>query len=513
MAPVQGLVLRCGGDGGELPGTAPCTLVQYIPDLQVQFRSRCSAAFYQQYLSGLDRLAELQAAEGATASCLADLLHRADQALHELALTSPAPSPALLAHYRGQVALHCAALLAKRALKDPGSWREGAKLAGVLYLEGWSSESPRELEGRGGSRKAVAGHMLRALQGEDREWGERLAGQSGASLGERLHRAVFCARDQRAAAATSWLAALTSVAASSVPSLAEVAAFCPHYVTEHRRSLHYLSWLLARYYSPAKVLELAFPLPWAAAATKESLAPLDTDSFLYSLHYSTGWAREDESTSGQPPLPPSLAPAMTSTVQEAWWAVACAAFSGSLQPQDRRVLQHGVEAIRCTGLHGLDINLTMKLGKTFERLSLGEDTRPEAVEGLERRAALYYRAALVSMEQQERGLGVREPSVRLLGPAGRLPGQAELEKMRAPARLFLATQLMHAGQHLEALAAFRELKSAEAAFHSGEIHRKLALEERSVSGLMGEVTARYTSELQEARESFYLTLDRMQGLA
>jgi hypothetical protein len=117
------------------------------------------------------------------------------------------------------------------------------------------------------------------------------------------------------------------------------------------------------------------------------------------------------------------------------------------------------------------------------------------------------------MEQQERGLGVREPSVRLLGPAGRLPGQAELEKMRAPVRLFLATQLMHAGQHLEALAAFRELKSAEAAFHSGEIHRKLALEERSVSGFMGEVTARYTSELQEARESFYLTLDRMQGLA
>ena len=38
--------------------------------------------------------------------------------------------------------------------------------------------------------------------------------------------------------------------------------------------------------------------------------------------------------------------------------------------------------------------------------------------------------------------------------------------------------------------------------------RKLALEERSVSGLMGEVTSRYREQLQEAREAFYLTLDR-----
>ena len=34
------------------------------------------------------------------------------------------------------------------------------------------------------------------------------------------------------------------------------------------------------------------------------------------------------------------------------------------------------------------------------------------------------------------------------------------------------------------------------------------MEERSVSGLMGEVTSRYREQLQEAREAFYLTLDR-----
>ena len=44
--------------------------------------------------------------------------------------------------------------------------------------------------------------------------------------------------------------------------------------------------------------------------------------------------------------------------------------------------------------------------------------------------------------------------------------------------------------------------------HTFHFYRKLALEERSVSGLMGEVTARYREHLQEAREAFYLTLDR-----
>ena len=37
-------------------------------------------------------------------------------------------------------------------------------------------------------------------------------------------------------------------------------------------------------------------------------------------------------------------------------------------------------------------------------------------------------------------------------------------------------------------------------------------EERSVSGLMGEVTSKYREQLQEAREAFYLTLDRIRGL-
>ena len=97
-------------------------------------------------------------------------------------------------------------------------------------------------------------------------------------------------------------------------------------------------------------------------------------------------------------------------MQEAWWGVASKAVGGTLQPADWRTLQHGVEAIRCTGLHGLDINLTMKLGKTFGSLSLeravaseGDQGVGEIVTMLEERAGIYYRASLVSIERNEKG--------------------------------------------------------------------------------------------------------------
>eukprot|EP00092_Neocalanus_flemingeri_P036782 GFUD01040043.1.p1 GENE.GFUD01040043.1~~GFUD01040043.1.p1 ORF type:complete len:2751 (-),score=928.30 GFUD01040043.1:212-8194(-) len=243
---------------------------------------------------------------------------------------------------------------------------------------------------------------------------------------------------------------------------------------------------------------------------------MDLDSFLYGVVYCVGWEGEREGDS-IPPLTPSLAPVVTSTVQEAWWSVASKAVSGSLQPADRRTLQHGVEAIRCTGLHGLDINLTMKLGKTFESLSLESAVASEEDQGageivslLEERAGIYYRASLVSVERMEKGGGLREPSVRLLQAAGNTPGQGEMDKMKEAAHFFLACQKMHQGNSLEAIAAFRELRSPYASFYTGEIYKKMALQERADAGL-GDDGEGVRELLVECREALYLTLDRLRG--
>ena len=222
-------------------------LVEMAENYQVQFKPKCGAAFYQVYISGLDRLVGLHMRENSATSVIADTVHRMDQAVHELSQCNNPSASCSLQHLRGQLALNCAALIAKRALKEPSSWRDGSKLSGILYLLAWTLEGSKEEEGRSKSRKTVAGHMLRTLQGDDVEWAERLVGQAGPGLGERLHKAVFCARDQRAASSTSWLAQQSSVPSFSVPSLAEIAGESKGYLEEHKTNLHFIIWLLGRY--------------------------------------------------------------------------------------------------------------------------------------------------------------------------------------------------------------------------------------------------------------------------
>ena len=320
-------------------------LVEICENYKIQFPTKCDTKFYTLYLSSLARLVELQARQGAAASLLADLLHRLDQALEQFGGVEPAPPRPLISHFRAQLYLGCAVLLTKRALKDPSSWREGARLAGLLYLAAWAGDVAPECAAQGAVRRVVAAHLVTQLAAGEPDWVERVAGLSNA--GERVHKAVFVTRDQRDKMASSCLAAQTSLCpAPSIPSLAEITRHCPAFVTEYRTDLGMLVWLLGRHYRQGKVLDIAFPLPGAGqAAPREKVSGLDLAAFLYGLAYCLGWEAEQEPRTG-PPLPPWLSPILTSTTQESWWDVAIKALDGALQPVERRTLQHGVDALR-----------------------------------------------------------------------------------------------------------------------------------------------------------------------
>ena len=47
--------------------------------------------------------------------------------------------------------------------------------------------------------------------------------------------------------------------------LADIATYCPAFVTQYSSDLHMLVWLLARYYRTGKVQDLNFQLPGAGA--------------------------------------------------------------------------------------------------------------------------------------------------------------------------------------------------------------------------------------------------------
>ena len=83
--------------------------------------------------------------------------------------------------------------------------------------------------------------------------------------------------------------------------------------------------------------------------------------------------------------------------------------------------------------------------------------------------------------------------------------------MRETAKFFLACENMHRGAHEEALALFREVKSAYASFYAAEIYRKLAAEERLAAPTHLAASPAYINYLTDAREALYLTLDRLKA--
>ena len=78
-------------------------------------------------MASLDRLVDIMAREGGTASALADILHSMDQALYEFGSISPPQSQNLLSHFKGQL---YPTLMVKRAVSDQGAWRIKTMLAG-----------------------------------------------------------------------------------------------------------------------------------------------------------------------------------------------------------------------------------------------------------------------------------------------------------------------------------------------------------------------------------------------
>ena len=85
--------------------------------------------------------------------------------------------------------------------------------------------------------------------------------------------------------------------------------------------------------------------------------------------------------------------------QRRWWRLAARAERFQVTSQEEIILQHGRDIIRCSGAHGLQPSLTMKLAATF--LTGGERQEVRA------RAELYYRASLDTIAVLERGETVR----------------------------------------------------------------------------------------------------------
>lgn len=143
----------------------------------------------------------------------------------------------------------------------------------------------------------------------------------------------------------------------------------------------------------------------------------------------------------------------------------------------RRILQKGLEVIRAVGNHGMDLALVVHLARTFADKSSakrdqGLEDESQALEG---RAALYWQAVLSLLEGSTSRLG---PARRLFGPlASQATSPQETRVLREEAKMFLAVRAMNAESLDEAMELLSGLTSAQAAYYSALVLKKMSQNE------------------------------------
>ena len=388
--------------------------------------------------------------EKASSKVLTETLNKMDKCIYLYKGITPSPNEKLLSHFAGQLYLGCATLLVKRFQEEKELWKDGIKHAWLLFLWAYGADISSQCWNEGGARRVIAGHMLQSLGGETNQFDDELSSEVDLQSGEKLFKAVFV--DQEYQNNNSYLAQQSAPAAASshnFPSNTDIASHCQEYVTWYSSDLHMLVWLLYRYYSHGKILDLPFQLPWTETVIEsDDLNFLDLDSFLYCVVYSVGWDLDQQfQWEGQiiditnVLLPPCLSAASTTGLQNEWWSMARRAMSGELQTADSPILQQGVETIRCSGLHGLEINLTMKLAETFASTSSVASCSPGVSALFIDRAILYHKATITNIKRIENfEFMLMETSRPLFQAAGDIPDQVELTAIKEAANDYISLQ-------------------------------------------------------------------------
>ncbi|CAN7996944.1 unnamed protein product [Ixodes hexagonus] len=412
-----------------------------------------------------------------------------------------------------QLYLHLATLLLKRAFKEGRNWQEASRWASALLLTCYAQRPPESLH-QGGwflqmeqgqqetlravflralHRMSLAGHIVRALCGEEKSrWLARIKEEvCTAEVRERIFQSVL-AEGQGSSA--SWFLNDTTFLRSSLefPTLAALEDYDKESQLLYPDSLNHLVWLALHHNAAAdnksQTPESHFEVRVFASLQREtlnqhggipeSLSQMDTEAFVEATRWCAAQAlSQGRRIPGPLCLPPHVGIALCTQPQANWWKAAHQLHTngaGEQLAEFRRVLQRGLEVIRGIGNHGLDPMLVVHLARTFaERASFQRERcqEEEVCQALDGRAALYWQLALSLLDQGSRPQALaspRGPPRRLFGPPPHsVPlSTAEARALRQEACLFLAVRAMNAGCLDEAAEMLADLPSAEAAFYT-----------------------------------------------
>ncbi|PSN43549.1 hypothetical protein C0J52_03693 [Blattella germanica] len=533
---------------------------------------KCDWEFFMHYVAVLERAAGLSLQEQLAGGCrgIADCvqaLFSFDKILHQASNHTAPPSERdlfkeFLKHARGQLCLHLATLVMKKAKKERGNWREACRVSSPLLLLALSP--PIDLQStwlfqatetrkknvdlwakEAAYRNSQAGHVLLSMVHERKsQFLDKVTQFCSGNWRERVFQRIFTTRDHQQGMSNSHFVNFQGFAEPPLR-LPTPPELLPHDEKSQKLypgSLHHLVWLglqdvsnSNKKYTNSKpgpdfrcqVFEgLQLTCNNLNVGGVETLNRLDVDAFLYAAVFCANASLEEQQAAGywsfdRPrTLPANIMEQLCTVNQANWWTAAHRVYTNQAKGdlgELRQTLQRGIEVVRVLGNHGLDVKLIVQLARAFAERASTMAARTEGsneLSAIEARASLYWTSALPLLERLQRNQAIRAPHTRLFEYQGKELSTAEVNALIEEGRFFLACQLMKEDKHEKAIEAFQQLKSPDASFYQATIYKKLAaeeLEDQRREMITSEMRSRHIILLTKARECYYLTLDRLRS--
>ncbi|XP_075747583.1 E3 SUMO-protein ligase RanBP2-like isoform X1 [Rhipicephalus microplus] len=451
----------------------------------------------------------------------------------------------VLHHVTGQLYLHMATLLLKRAWKENYNWQEARSWAAAMLLSAYSLRPPSGLSQeswflaldstrqrlyrhvflRAHHRLSVSGHIVHVLcevESKSRWLSDLKQEACTPEVRKKIYKSLF---DGEGTA--SWFLHDPTLVkcAFEFPTIAALQEHDQESQWLHPSSLDHLVWLALHWSSvqdktskstehffEVRVFERLQREPHAFnSGAVETLSQMDTLAFLEATRYCAAQSlgrKAMRPSQGPLALPPHVGVQLCTVAQAEWWNAAYRLHVSTARDKMadyRRLLQRGLEVIRGIGNHGMDLALVVRLARTFADRSsfMRADGLEEESKALEDRAAHYWEVVVSMLEKSGSPSSPLSASRRLFSmPAGAvtLSGPQETRALKQEAKMFLAVRAMNAGCLDEAAEMLSQLTSAQAAFYTALVMKKMAQRESPQRGVQHALLQRERAALQLALE-------------
>lgn len=440
-----------------------------------------------------------------------------------------------LGHYTGQLCFHLATLMCKHAKKGFLNFKEVRNIVLPLIFAAYHSQ-PTELNDmsfkhtsatkqallkrwhkEAAYRCSQAGHIILAgIRDRKHSIIEKAILHSSGLWREQLFKKLFVTREQQQNIDKSYFVSCSQLAdiVIKTPEPNDIRMLDNEAQLLYPDSLHHYIWLCLnqdlQMFKCSTFSGMQYSVKDLQNCAAETINILDIQAFIYCASL-CAQADYDKFKQTEALLLPAAVTEQLGTLNQAKWLTAVYKmynneYDANLSEIRLKLIQ-GIEVVRCVRNHGLDVNLLVKLANAFTEYAKSLSSQTE-IEHCEARAELYWKTALPLLERIKNNQICTYKGPRLFAYKTKEMTLRDVNIYIDSGKLFIASQLMKQKEHEKALKLLEQLKDPYATYYQANIYKAIA-EEQESENMTTQMRTQYLILLTKARDSLYLTLDRL----